>query len=185
MRSYFRLSLIPAAIVAVSLAACVATRTQESTGEYLDDAGITTRVKANLIGDELVKARQVEVETFRGVVQLNGFVDSTAARDRATIVTRSVSGVADVHNNLVVQASDRSVGTVVDDATITAKVKTALIGNPDTKATQINVSTREGVVQLSGFVNDSKESYMAEHLAGDVAGVHHVDNQLEVKRLNQ
>jgi hyperosmotically inducible periplasmic protein len=112
-------------------------------------------------------------------------VDSTTARDRATTVTHSVSGVGEVHNNLVVETAERSVGTVVDDATITAKVKTALIGNTDTKATQINVSTHAGVVQLSGFVNDSNESHTAESLAGDVAGVRHVDNVLEIKRLNQ
>ena len=184
MPNYFRLSLVAALILAVSLAACVSTRTQESTGEYVDDAGITTRVKTALIEDPQIKARQVDVETFRGVVQLNGFVDSASSRERATTVTRSVSGVQEVHNNLVVQTSDRTVGEVVDDATITAKVKTALIGNADTSAFQINVSTREGVVQLSGFVSDADEKYTAGNLASNVAGVRHVDNELEIKKLN-
>jgi hyperosmotically inducible protein len=184
MPNYVRLSLVPALIMAVSLAACVSTGTQRSTGEYVDDAGITTRVKAALIEDPQVKARQVDVETSRGVVQLNGFVDSASSRERATTVTRSVSGVQQVHNNLIVQTADRTVGEVVDDATITAKVKTALIGNSDTSAFKIDVSTREGVVQLSGFVSDADEKYTAGSQASNVAGVRHVDNELEIKQLN-
>jgi hyperosmotically inducible protein len=166
---------------ALALGACASTPTQESTGEHIDDTAITAKVNTALIQDPQVKAGKVDVETMRGVVQLNGFVGSTAAKDRATTVARSVTGVKEVHNNLVVQTGERTVGAVVDDATITAKVKTALIGNEETKAHQINVSTREGVVQLSGFVDDSAEKQMAETLARNVTGVHSVDNQLEVK----
>jgi hyperosmotically inducible protein len=184
MRNHFRLSLIPTLIVTVTLAACASTATQQAPGEYLDDAGTSARVNTALMEDPLVKAGQVDVETFRGVVQLNGFIDSTAARDRATTVTRSVSGVHEVHNNLVVKTSERTVGTVVDDATITAKVKTALIGNEHTNAGQIDVETRQGVVQLSGFVNNADEKLTAGTLAGNIEGVHHVDNELEIKRLN-
>ena len=169
---------------ALALGACASTPTQESTGETIDDAGITARVNTALIDDPQVKAHQVDVETSRGVVQLNGFVDSATAKDRATTVARTVPGVQQVHNNLVVQVSERTVGAVVDDATITAKVKTALIGNEDTKAHQINVSTREGVVQLSGFVDDSEEKNSAGYLAKNVAGVRSVDNQLEVRPMN-
>jgi len=174
--------LVPLFIAAAfMLGACASTPTQESTGEHIDDAAITAKVNSALIEDPQVKARQVDVETARGVVQLNGFVDTAAAKDRATSVARSVTGVQQVHNNLVVQTSERTVGAVVDDATITAKVKTALIGNEETKAHQINVSTRQGVVQLSGFVDDSGEKQTAEMLARNVAGVQKVDNQLEVK----
>ena len=174
--------LVPLLIAAAfMLGACASTPTQESTGEHIDDAAITAKVNSALIEDPQVKARQVDVETARGVVQLNGFVDTAAAKDRATSVARSVTGVQQVHNNLVVQTSERTVGAVVDDATITAKVKTALIGNEETKAHQINVSTRQGVVQLSGFVDDSGEKQTAEMLARNVAGVQKVDNQLEVK----
>src|SRR6185295_19020449 len=104
------------------------------------DSGITAKVNTALIDDPTVKAHQVDVETSHGVVQLNGFIDSATAKERATTVARSVEGVAEVHNNLVVKTGgDRTVGTVVDDATITAKVKTALIGNEETKAAEINV----------------------------------------------
>jgi len=182
MRNNFRWSLIPTLVVTVTLAACASTSTQQSAGEHIDDAGITARVKSALIEDPQVKARQVDVETYKGVVQLNGFVDSATAKDRATSVTRSVSGVEQVHNNLEVQAAYRTAGEVVDDATITAKVKTALIGNPATKAYQINVDTREAVVQLSGFVDTTESKRTAESLARSVGGVQRVDNQLEIKR---
>jgi hyperosmotically inducible protein len=181
MRHHNRFFPLLVAAAALGLGACASTPTQESTGEHIDDAAITAKVNTALVQDPQVKARQVDVETARGVVQLNGFVDTTAAKDRATTVARSVTGVQQVHNNLVVQTSERTVGAVVDDATITAKVKTALIGNEDTKAHQINVSTREGVVQLSGFVDDSQEKQNAEMVARNVAGVRSVDNQLEVK----
>jgi hyperosmotically inducible periplasmic protein len=175
-------SLIPVLIATIVLGACVtATPTQESTGEHIDDATITSRVNTALIDDPQVKARQVDVETSRGVVQLNGFVDTTTAKDRATTVARSVPGVQTVHNNLVVQEGSRTVGMVVDDATLTAKVKTALIGNEATKAHEINVSTREGVVQLSGFVETNTAKSTAESLARNVTGVRSVDNQLEVR----
>jgi len=183
MRNNFRLSLVPILIVSVTLAACASTPTQQAPGEYIDDAGTSARVNTALMQDPLVKAGQVDVETFRGVVQLNGFIDSTAARDRATTVTRSVSGVHEVHNNLVVKTSERTVGAVVDDATITAKVKTALIGNEHTNAGQIDVETRQAVVQLSGFVNSTSEKLTAGNLASGIDGVHRVDNELEIKQL--
>jgi hyperosmotically inducible protein len=154
---------------------------EETAGNAIDDSTITAKVNTALIEDPTVKARQVDVETSHGVVQLNGFVDSAASKERATTVARGVSGVTEVHNNLVVQTADRTVGTVVDDATITAKVKTALIGNEETKAAEINVSTRQGVVQLSGFVDEKADKDTAAALARNVVGVRSVDNQLEVR----
>src|SRR5690606_11847290 len=133
------------------------TDTRRSAGEAVDDASITARVKAELIGNDTTKARQIEVETYRGVVQLNGFVDTQAERDEATQVARSVNGVTEVRNNLQLKQSagdgSRTAGQTVDDATLTAKVKAALVDNPTTAARRINVTTYSGVVQLSGFVN--------------------------------
>lgn len=181
MRGSKALQVLLATVAALALAACVSTSTEQSTGEHVDDAATTARVNTALMEDPLVKAGQVDVETFRGVVQLNGFVESAAAKEQATKVARSVEGVGEVQNNLEVHTEARTVGTVVDDATITAKVKTALIGNDDTEANQINVETREGVVQLSGFVDDQQEKDMAESLARNIDGVQQVDNELEIK----
>lgn len=88
---------------ALFFAGCAGTPTRESTGEYIDNSAITAKVKAALVGDEVVKARDISVETFRGVVQLSGFVDSETQKTRATEVARSIDGVTEVKNNLVVK----------------------------------------------------------------------------------
>jgi osmotically-inducible protein OsmY len=83
--------------------ACASTRTQESTGEYVDDSVITTKVKAELAGDDFFKSFEISVETFKGIVQLSGFVNSQQAADKAGQIARSVQGVKSVKNNLNVK----------------------------------------------------------------------------------
>lgn len=173
-------SLIPFLAALVCLGGCVGTASQRTAGEHIDDGALTARVKTALIGDERTKARQIDVETFRGEVQLNGFVDSAAAKTAAASVARSVSGVTTVTNNLQVGAA-RTAGNVVDDSTITAQVRTALIGDPRTKSHQIEVTTNAGVVQLGGFVDNATNKTVAEQLASRVAGVTRVTNKLEVR----
>jgi len=84
----------------LAFAGCAATRTKESTGEYVDDSTITTKVKAELVNDPVTKAREISVETFKGVVQLSGFVNTPEEKDRAGEIARGVKGVADVKNNI-------------------------------------------------------------------------------------
>lgn len=78
-------------------------RTSESTGEYVDDAAITTKVKAAILGEPGLKSLQIGVETYKDVVQLSGFVDSAQAKTRAGEVAAGVAGVKSVRNNLVVK----------------------------------------------------------------------------------
>jgi len=85
------------------LAGCAATRTQESTGEYVDDSTITAKVKAAIFDDPALKVFQINVETFKGVVQLSGFVNSPEVVSRAAVVASRVSGVKSVKNNLLVK----------------------------------------------------------------------------------
>jgi hyperosmotically inducible protein len=169
-------------VMTMAMAACASTRTQKSTGEVVDDSATTGRVKAALIADPVTKAHQIDVNTFKGTVQLDGFVDSAASKERASEVARKTKGVTAVHNNLAVQTGGTSAKEYVDDSAITAKVKAALIGDPRTKASQIDVETREGVVQLAGFVNNSEAKSTAEELAGAVSNVKSVDNQIDVKK---
>lgn len=176
-----RLSALAAASALIFLGGCASTRTQQAPGEYADDATVTAKVKTALVESPEVKANQVDVETFRGVVQLNGFVDSTSARSAATRVTSEVSGVKEVHNNLEVTDTSSMAGEAVDDSILTAKVKTALISEPQTKAHQINVTTEAGVVQLAGFVDSATEKNKATEVARTVAGVRDVRNELEIK----
>lgn len=87
----------------VSVAACAPTPTREGTGEYVDDTVITTKVKAAFAGDPTVKATQVKVETFKGTVQLSGFVDSAESSRKAVELARSVQGVKSVKNDMVIR----------------------------------------------------------------------------------
>jgi osmotically-inducible protein OsmY len=87
----------------VALAACAGTRTRESAGEYVDDSVITSKVKAALVADPVTKAREISVETFKGVVQLSGFVSTAAEKEKASEIARKVKGVTDVRNNIIVK----------------------------------------------------------------------------------
>jgi hyperosmotically inducible periplasmic protein len=180
-KSFAKIAIL--AIAAASLAACTATRTQKTAGEQLDDSVLTGKVKAALVANPDTKARQIDVETFRGTVQLNGYVDSQEAKDAAGRVASSVSGVQKVENNLSIQETNRTAGEVVDDNVLTAKVKAALIADPQVKAHEVNVETREGVVQLSGFVDSPEARSMAADVAKRVAGVKEVRNELQIKQL--
>ena len=95
-----RISAFLLALVAASILGCAGSSTKESTGEYFDDTWITTKVKAALLEDEQVKSNEVNVETFKGVVQLSGFVSSNAAMQQAVKVTRGIQGVTSVKNDM-------------------------------------------------------------------------------------
>ena len=94
-------SLLVALALTTSMAGCAAMSGRETAGEYVDDATITTKVKATII-DQL-GLKQIGVETMQDVVQLSGFVNSQQIKDRAGNIARSISGVRDVHNNLIVR----------------------------------------------------------------------------------
>ena len=170
-----------AATALVGTTACSATQTQRSPGEHLDDAVILGNVKAALIAEPHTSAREINVEVNRGIVQLNGFVDSPAEKSRATMVATEVDGVLEVRNNLGIKSSSTTLGEIIDDSLLTAKVKAALIESPETKAHQITVETKEGVVQLSGFVDDANAKAAATAIALSVTGVKNVRNEISVK----
>ncbi|MEX0624194.1 BON domain-containing protein [Saccharospirillum sp.] len=96
-------SSLLAILLITTVIGCAGSSTQESTGEYIDDAWITTKVKASLVEDPDVKALEVNVETFKGVVQLSGFVESQEAMDQAVIIARSIEGVVSVKNNMTIK----------------------------------------------------------------------------------
>lgn len=90
-------------LILIALVACASTRTHESAGEYVDDSVITTKVKTLLANDDFFKSFQISVETYKGIVQLSGFVNSQQAVDQAGQIARSVQGVNSVKNNLIVK----------------------------------------------------------------------------------
>jgi osmotically-inducible protein OsmY len=90
-------------VLVVGVAACGSTSKQSGPGEYVDDSVITTKVKSQLAGDDFLKSFEISVETYKGVVQLSGFVDSQTAVNRAGEIARRVQGVSSVKNNLNVK----------------------------------------------------------------------------------
>ena len=85
------------------LAGCASTRTKESSGEYMDSSVITAKVKAAIVEDPSLKVFDINVETFKDVVQLSGFVNSAEIKNHAGVVAGRVSGVKSVKNDLVVK----------------------------------------------------------------------------------
>jgi osmotically-inducible protein OsmY len=90
-------------LLAGSITACTSSRTSESTGEYIDDSVISNKVRGEIVGDKDLSIFQIDVEAYKGVVQLSGFVNSQAAKNRAGTVAAGVKGVKQVRNNLVVK----------------------------------------------------------------------------------
>jgi hyperosmotically inducible periplasmic protein len=93
-----------AVLTAIVLPACSVVRDQQSVGTYVDDATLTTRVKAKFAEDKTVSALAISVETFKGMVQLSGFAKSGEEKAMAERLARAVSGVAGVKNDIVVRS---------------------------------------------------------------------------------
>lgn len=159
------------------------TETKTTVGTEIDDTVMTTKVKSALLRDTGLESLDIKVETRKGVVQLSGFVDSQNQMDRAMAVAQGVDGVSNVDNKIRIKAKDTSVGVKIDDSVITTKVKAALISDPIIKNFDIGVVTRDGEVQLSGFVEDQTQVDRAIEVAREVEGVKNVlDDQVSIKK---
>jgi osmotically-inducible protein OsmY len=90
-------------VLITGFAACASTSKQEGAGEYVDDSVITTKVKSQLAADDFLKSFEISVETYKGIVQLSGFVGSQQAVDKAGEIARGVQGVKSVENDLNVK----------------------------------------------------------------------------------
>jgi len=95
-----RLALLGMAAAVMGLSACAATRTSEGTGEYVDDTIITGKLKAMILNEPTLKSAEINVETFKGRVQLSGFVNSKGDMDRAVTLARGIAGVTSVANDM-------------------------------------------------------------------------------------
>jgi len=100
MQQLKRLSTLFLAILLLSMLGCASTAQREGTGEYVDDSVITTKVKAAIFDEPSLKVAEINVETFKGVVQLSGFVNSSADISKAVEVARGVKGVKSVKNDM-------------------------------------------------------------------------------------
>jgi len=97
------IQLLVLLMLIATFAACASTSTRESSGEYVDDSVITTKIKSLLAADDFLKSFQIGVETYQGTVQLSGFVNSQRAVDKAVEIVRSVKGVKFIKNDLIVK----------------------------------------------------------------------------------
>lgn len=104
-RSFMLISAATLMGALLAVGGCASTSTQRSAGQTIDDGVITAKVKAELIDNDIVEAGEVNVNTYRGVVQLSGFVDSNDEKSQATKAAQSVEGVKEVRNDLEVQGT--------------------------------------------------------------------------------
>lgn len=102
MPKFFSLAFL-AALLLMALVGCASTEKKSSTGEYIDDTVITTKVKAAILEDKELKVTEINVETFKGVVQMSGFVSSQSDINKAANIARSVEGVKSVKNDMRVK----------------------------------------------------------------------------------
>ena len=151
-------------------------------GTEIDDSAITTKVKSALLADADVKSFDIKVETRKGEVQLSGFVDNQAQIDRAVAVAKGVEGVKSVDNKMSLKTTGTTVGEKLDDGIITTKVKAALLADSGVKSSDIGVVTRDGEVQLSGFVDSQSQIDRATEVARGVEGVKNVINEMSIKK---
>jgi osmotically-inducible protein OsmY len=100
MNKLTRISVLVGAVALTALTGCASTRSHEGTGQYVDDTAITTKVKAAIFNDPSLKSMEINVETFKGRVQLSGFVRSQANINEAVAVAQAVSGVVSVGNDM-------------------------------------------------------------------------------------
>jgi hyperosmotically inducible protein len=142
----------------------------------VSDSWITSKTKIALFADDRVKGRQVHVETKDGVVMLRGKVDSAEAKSAALEIAKGIEGVKNVKNELQVVAPSRRSEVAADDKVVAKNVQSKLKANPQLK--NVKVEVNKGVVSLSGEVKSIDASAKASEVAGSVAGVRSVRNDL-------
>ncbi len=167
-------------LVLASTFGATACSTTQPPGEQVNDAALTTKVKAKLAADPEINPFKIDVDTDNGMVTLRGRVDDQGDRSEAVKLARETSGVRGVHDELSVGAAptDQAPGT---DAAIATAVKTKLAADPDVSALNVDVDVEDGVVTLSGVVRSEYAKDHAEELAEKVGGVKSVNNEIEVR----
>ena len=156
----------------------------------MSDAWITLKVKSTLLFHRSVSA-MTEVNTKDGVVTLKGEADNQAQIDLTTAYARDIDGVKEVMNEMTVEKTpetpvekkpeEKTLGDKIDDASITALVKAALLSHRSTSGLNSKVETSDGVVTLSGVAQNAAERELAEKYASDVKGVKNVVNNMTVE----
>lgn len=151
-------------------------------GGFMDDSGVTAKVKAALVDDDAIKSTDISVETHSGVVTLSGFVPSQDQAEKAVAAAQKVEGVKSVSDKLHAKDSTKSsVSGYAGDAATTSEIKAKLLADDIVPSRNVKVETTNGVVQLSGTVKSQAQSERAEGIAKAIDGVKSVKNDLTVK----
>ncbi|CNK67853.1 molecular chaperone OsmY [Yersinia pseudotuberculosis] len=149
---------------------------------YINDSAITARVKRELLAQSWLKGTDISVETNDGDVTLSGFVNSLSQIDDTKELVGSILDVKLVKNELHVKdQKSQSVSEYAGDAATTSSVKAKLLADDIVPSRKIKVETTDGVVQLSGDVENKAQSERAESIAKAVNGVKSVKNDLNIK----
>lgn len=146
------------------------------------DAWITMKLKTMLLFHRNVSA-MTEVNTEGGIVTLQGEASNQAQKDLTTEYARDVDGVKDVKNEMKIAKTPKkteTAGQKIDDASITAQVKMTLLYHRSTSALETSVTTKKGVVTLTGNAENAAEKDLAGKLVNDVNGVKSVKNQMTI-----
>lgn len=178
-----------AGVMTISMVACskteevaVAPPPATTVGTDVDDTMLTTHVKKVLMDSVDIKSFDIKVETRKGEVMLSGFVDNQSQVDLAVAATKAVPGVLSVNNSILLKGGATTLGTKIDDGVITTQVKSALMADDIVKSADIAVVTRDGTVQLSGFVNNQGQIDRAIQVAKGIDGTTQVSNDLSIKK---
>ncbi len=174
------LNLAAGLIVLVATLGAFACSTTQPPGEQVNDAALTTKVKAKLAADPEINPFKIDVDTDNGMVTLRGRVDEEGDRTEAVKLARQTSGVRGVHDEIQVGAApvDEAPGA---DAAIATAVKAKLAADPDVSSLNVDVDVEDGVVTLSGVVRSDYAKTHAEELAEKVGGVRSVNNEIQVR----
>jgi len=164
-----------------ALAGCVGTHEpgENPVGRAVDDSTITTRINHEMLKDDLVKARQIDVDTIGGHVTLTGVVATREESSRAVQIARSVPAVKSVRNNL--QIGERGFGDVWSDNVISNKIKAKLIAEPEVRSMNIDVDVYLGVVTLTGVVSSKYQKDRAIEISRTTDGIVKVIDNLKVR----
>jgi hyperosmotically inducible periplasmic protein len=172
---------LPALILGAAIAFTIDAQ-EDAPSDHLDDAENTGCAEAALIRDEAAITPDVDPEG-RGFIQLSGFVDDEQVKRAIEAAARSVAGVTQVRNDLIVRQAERTPGAVVDDPFIAARVKSALATDAGLRtAPDLYSEVRDGIVQLGGFVESVQQKTRAATLASSIEGVQDVHNEIVVRR---
>jgi hyperosmotically inducible periplasmic protein len=153
------------------------------------DGWIAMKIRGELLVHANVSATSTKVDVNNGVVLLTGTVDNAAQKDLTEAYAKDVNGVTSVTNDLVIKEPSSSdtgsrMDEKMDDASITSQVKYALLTHRSTSAIKTKVTTRDGVVMVSGDADSDAEKDLVSKLAGSIRGVRSVDNEMVVRTNN-